>query len=92
MIALGILATIAATLFLYLIWLTGKLRRQKRGYDDKTNVHWACRFHPTYWWHEVGCPHRDWSKEQLQSALSKAKKMNELYLTELYELGWKGLK
>ena len=24
---------------------------------------YSCRFHPTNWWHEVGCPHKDWSKE-----------------------------
>jgi hypothetical protein len=27
-----------------------------------------CRFHPTDWWHEVGCPHREWTDEQLIKA------------------------
>jgi hypothetical protein len=29
---------------------------------------WCCRFHPTDWWHEVGCPHRDWTDAELRSA------------------------
>lgn len=32
-----------------------------------------CRFHPTDWWHEVGCPHRDWTKEELRAALVSQK-------------------
>ena len=36
-------------------------------------VQWACRFHPTDWFHEVGCPHCEWTKEQLQEALIAAK-------------------
>ena len=24
-----------------------------------------CRFHPTNWWHEVDCPHMEWTPEQL---------------------------
>lgn len=35
-----------------------------------------CRFHPIDWWHEVGCPHREWSKDELQDALNKAKQSN----------------
>ena len=35
---------------------------------------WNCRFHPTDWWHEIGCPHREWPKEQLQSALESNKR------------------
>lgn len=27
-------------------------------FDD--NRIWHCRFHPTNWWHEVGCPHVKW--------------------------------
>lgn len=34
---------------------------------------WMCRHHPTEWFHEVGCPHMTWSKEELQSALESAK-------------------
>lgn len=29
---------------------------------------WNCRFHPFNWWHEVGCPHVDWTPEQLGDA------------------------
>jgi len=32
-------------------------------------VNWSCRFHPTEGWHEVGCPHQEWTKEQLLEAL-----------------------
>lgn len=35
----------------------------------KTEIVWNCRFHPTDWWHEVGCPHQEWTKEDLQGAL-----------------------
>ncbi len=46
--------------------------------NEKPNYH--CRFHPTDWWHEVGCPHMEWTKEQLQDALDKAKRSKELEL------------
>lgn len=36
-------------------------------------VSWHCRFHPFNSWHEVGCPHRNWTKEELQSALETKK-------------------
>ncbi len=39
-----------------------------------------CRFHPTDFWHEVGCPHREWSKEELQNALDNAKRSIELQI------------
>ncbi len=43
--------------------------------DIKQNgSEFACRFHPTDWFHEVGCEHMDWSKEQLREALILAKK------------------
>lgn len=29
---------------------------------------YSCRFHPTDWFHEVGCPHMEWTPEQLQEA------------------------
>lgn len=41
---------------------------------------YSCRFHPTDWWHEVGCPHRKWSVEELQGALDNAKRAAELQL------------
>ncbi len=39
---------------------------------------YSCRFHPTDWFHEVGCPHQNWSSEELQDALDKAKRSMEL--------------
>ena len=35
----------------------------------KKEVIFFCRFHPTDWFHEVGCPHMDWTKEQLIDAI-----------------------
>jgi hypothetical protein len=48
-------------------------RFKKRLEEETTNPRWNCRFHPTDYWHEVGCPHREWTKEQLQKALIMAK-------------------
>jgi hypothetical protein len=39
---------------------------------------YACRIHPTHGWHEVGCPHRQWTHQELQHALDNAKRSNEL--------------
>jgi hypothetical protein len=47
---------------------------------------WCCRFHPVNWWHEVGCPHREWTKEELQEALNNAKQSNA-YLVYLLGRG-----
>lgn len=46
---------------------------------------YACRFHPTDWWHVVGCSHCEWSKEQLQEALDNAKRALELQVVLLNE-------
>lgn len=43
---------------------------------------YSCRFHPVDSWHEVGCPHKNWTKEELQRALDMAKQSNE-YLVHL---------
>jgi len=43
-------------------------------------VHWTCRFHPTDWFHETGCPHKKWSKKDLLSALIIKKKFEEAKL------------
>ena len=32
-------------------------------------LNWGCRFHPVNWWHQVGCPHQEWTREDLYSAL-----------------------
>ena len=40
---------------------------------DKTELVWNC--HSGFnGWHEVGCPHRKWSKEELYEALIRKKK------------------
>ena len=44
---------------------------------------YSCRFHPTDWWHEVGCEHQNWTKEELQSALDKVKRSLELQMKNL---------
>ncbi len=49
---------------------------------DDFQPQYSCRFHPTDWWHEVGCPHQTWTNEQLQDALNKAKQSNA-YLSHL---------
>lgn len=41
-------------------------------YDD--GITWACRFHPTEWFHEVGCPHCEWTAADLWNALVNKKK------------------
>lgn len=43
---------------------------------------YSCRFHSYDGWHMVGCPHREWSKEELQSALDNCKRALELSLLE----------
>jgi hypothetical protein len=40
----------------------------------KEDIIWNCRFHPTNWYHEVGCPHMEWTKEQLQACIVSFKK------------------
>ena len=40
----------------------------------ETEISFTCRFHPTDGFHEVGCPHQAWTREQLQEALILAKK------------------
>lgn len=48
--------------------------RTVKGMDNGSEVPWACRFHPTDWFHEVGCSHCEWSKEDLLQALITKKK------------------
>ncbi len=52
----------------------------------KESPKWLCRFHPTEYFHEVGCPHMEWTKEQLMDALSTAKAMERVYQHELWGL------
>ena len=41
--------------------------------DEK--VTWSCRNHPTDWFHEIGCPDKEWTKEELKQALEIKKKV-----------------
>jgi hypothetical protein len=50
----------------------------------KDNPHWHCRFHPTDWWHEVGCPHMKWEIKQLQDALEGQRAMCRVLQYKLY--------
>jgi len=50
-----------------MIWLKAKIR------EEESRIKWNCNSHPISGWHETGCPHRGWTKEQLQTALEIAK-------------------
>ena len=50
----------------------------------KDNLKWSCRFHPTDWFHEIGCPHQKWTKKQLQDALNVAKSTIAVYQEMIY--------
>ena len=56
----------------------GELREALGNKLNAQKVNWCCRFHPTDWWHEVGCPHQEWTKEDLLSALITKKKFEEV--------------
>ena len=45
--------------------------------ERQDKVKWSCRFHPTNWWHEVGCPHKEWTNEELLDALITKKEFEE---------------
>jgi hypothetical protein len=46
---------------------------KKRLEEETMTPRWNCNFHPKDGWHENGCPHREWSKEEIQKALIMAK-------------------
>lgn len=52
--------------------------------EAKKRVHFTCRFHPTDWFHEVGCPHQSWTVEQLIEYIRELKAMNLVYQHELF--------
>lgn len=41
---------------------------------DQDGSEFHCRLHPTGWFHEIGCDHIDWSRNQLRDALITSKK------------------
>ncbi len=50
----------------------------------------SCRFHPTDWLHEVGCPHKEWTIKELQDALIHTKATGKVYSHHLFgtQLDW----
>jgi len=50
---------------------------------EETEIIWNCRYHPTDWWHEVGCPHMKWTKKDLQSALESKIRFEQSKLGEI---------
>ena len=52
-----------------------KIKVKEKVLDD-FKPQYSCRFHPTNWWHEVGCSHKRWTKKQLQEALDNSKQSN----------------
>ena len=54
--------------------------------EAQKNPHWNCRFHPNYWWHEVGCPHQSWTPEELINAIILHK---AVIIAKDEELKWK---
>lgn len=57
----------------------------------KKIIKWNCRFHPSDWWHEVGCPHQKWSLSQLEQAAEMAIESGSLDKAEWLnqEIKWK---
>jgi hypothetical protein len=49
----------------------------------KEKVVFHCRFHPTDGFHEVGCSHLDWTKEELIDAIKMAKVTHEVLVKQL---------
>ena len=43
-----------------------------------TQARYTCRFHPTEFFHEVGCPHRTWAISELESAVETAKESQKM--------------
>lgn len=57
-------------------------KTNKAGGELKALI-WHCRFHPTDGFHEIGCPHKDWTKDELQKALETKKRFEEEHFKEL---------
>lgn len=56
----------------------GTLTMNKKEFEEKieaVHVSWNCIHR--YDQHEVGCPHKDWTKEELLSALISKKKFEQ---------------
>ncbi len=58
---------------------------------ENTPLSWTCRFHPTEWFHEIGCPHEKWTKEDLQKAIETRKSSEGLTVKRLQEAKEEGI-
>lgn len=47
---------------------------------------WHCRIHPVDWWHEIGCPHRVWTAEELLGALIEKKRFEDAHPGTTYSV------
>lgn len=52
-----------------------KLKLRLQLLSKSTGYIFDCRFHPTDWFHEVGCPHMTWTAEQLEDMIIKLEKL-----------------
>ena len=73
-------------------WAEKDLEKQEAEQAKKAeeNITWTCRFHPTDWFHELGCPHREWTKEEYKSALHSKKIGEQLMLEALKQAKLEG--
>lgn len=42
--------------------IDGQMTAMPMGQAVENGRTWCCRFHPTDWFHEVGCPHVAWDR------------------------------
>lgn len=54
-------------------------------------VVWNCRFHPTDGFHEVGCPHVEWTNDRLQEAVVNSKRSMAAITAPLIRDLWRQL-
>lgn len=47
---------------------------------DEDAKMFRCRFHPSEGFHEIGCPHQEWTKEALLEAILVKKRFEEKHL------------
>ena len=47
--------------------------KQERLKKKLSKCYFICNVHPFKGYHEVGCPHREWSIEQLEQSLKRKK-------------------
>lgn len=46
--------------------------------DNCPNIRqYNCRFHPYDWWHEIGCPHMEWTDKEKEESEKQWRKRNQ---------------